>query len=97
MTATVTYIKQVLSQAPETYDEDKLEEIFNELILLDHTTKFDSKHYKKLYRLCLWILKLKGTQISTLQEDIKGLTSKQIQLKNTGKSMDETKLNRIVL
>lgn len=72
--------KDVLTRPPESYDESKLEELFSELILLDSTTKFDSKQYKKMYRLCLVVLKLKGSQINSLHSEIKELTNRQVSL-----------------
>lgn len=84
----LNYIKQVLTQAPETFDDEKLEEIFNELILFEPATKFDTKQYKKLYRLSLKLLKYKGGQINGLHEQIKGLAEKQIQLQSTGECLE---------
>lgn len=82
----INYVKQVLHQAPETFDDEKLEEIFNELVLFEPSIKFDTKQYKKLYRLSLRILKFKGGQINELHEQIKSLTEKQIQLQSTGEN-----------
>lgn len=70
--------KDVLSRPPETYDEARVEEIFSELILLDSSTKFDSKQYKKMYRLCLLVLKLKSSQINVLHSEMRELTNKQV-------------------
>lgn len=62
--------KHILSQAHDDWDDDKKEEIFDELIYMDSSTKFDKNSYKKLFRLAQTILKYKGEQISSLISDL---------------------------
>lgn len=62
--------KHILSQSPDDWDDDKKEEIFDELTYIDSSTKFDKNAYKKLFRLSQTILKFKGEQISSLITDL---------------------------
>lgn len=88
--------KAVLSQLSDTYDDNRLEEIFNELILLDESKKFDTKQYKKLYRLCLYVLRLKSRQINELQSEINEMASERIQPKESTDMEEISKLTTII-
>jgi hypothetical protein len=55
--------KQILSKTPDTYGDEEKEHIYEELLKLRNDHKFDNRHYKKLFRLTLTILRMKGDQV----------------------------------
>ncbi|XP_070498775.1 centrosomal protein Cep290-like [Chironomus tepperi] len=80
--------KQILSLSNENLTDERKEDIYNELI---KDQKFDSKIAKKLFPLCLTVLRYKGQQVEKQREEIEMLASSDIDLKSTLEQLEKQK------
>lgn len=63
--------KQILSlTADELQSEDKKDEVFEELLVLQENKNIDNKSFKKLFRVAQVILKHKGEQVRLKKKTI---------------------------
>ncbi|CAG9806257.1 unnamed protein product [Chironomus riparius] len=80
--------KQILSLSNENLTNEIKDEIYNELI---KDQKFDSKIAKKLFPLCLTVLRFKGQQVVKYREEIEMFASSDIDLKSTLEQIEKQK------
>ncbi|KAG5681609.1 hypothetical protein PVAND_011025 [Polypedilum vanderplanki] len=74
--------KQILSISNENLTDELKEEVYHEFI---KDQKFDSKIVKKLFPLCLNILKFKGQQVEKQRDELQMLASSDIDLEQIDK------------
>ncbi|GAB0100854.1 Centrosomal protein cep290 [Sergentomyia squamirostris] len=73
--------KQILSVSPEKIDDDdRKDEIFEEVIRLTEYDKFDGKTFRKLFKLSQHLLRYKGEQVSSLLGELDALATKEAEM-----------------
>lgn len=65
-------------------DEDKKDEIFEEIIHVSDYDKFDGKTYRKLFKLCQHLLRYKGEQVASLLAELDALATKEAEMEILG-------------
>ncbi|XP_059612733.1 centrosomal protein cep290 [Phlebotomus argentipes] len=77
--------RQILSVSPEKIDdEDKKDEIFEEIIRISDYDRFDGKNYRKLFKLCQHLLRYKGEQVTSLLAELDALATKEAEMEILG-------------